>query len=138
MSFWTYTMPLWGGVFLGAIVAINGMPPEADWGYWLRASAGVALFSLWCQLAFIGYQGASVAVLPAPGGRSIRGGGATFTGSMMLITAAFVAAAVLLTLREFGFGVTVAGIGAGSFGLAAAAAYFWNLATAVADFRERV
>ncbi|MBK8916117.1 MAG: hypothetical protein IPM64_16230 [Phycisphaerales bacterium] len=137
MSIWTYMMPLWGGVILGVIVAINGMPPQADWGHAARAAAGIALFAGWCQFAFIGYQGASAAVLPAPGGRSIRGGGATFTGGMMLIAAAFSAALVLLWLREFAMGVTIAGIGTGAFGLTAGVAFFWNLATAVADFRER-
>ena len=139
MGRWTYYSPGW----LGAVFAVlahdlygEALPAGGTQEYWASV-VGVALaFGLLCQLTMLGAQGALGQVLPVPGGRTIRGRGATATGWLILLSVALAAVTGLLRWEAVSL---AANVFAGAAGLAAAGAlgvYAWSWPTAVRDFDE--
>ena len=85
----------------------------------------------------VGAQGAFAQVLPAPGGRSIRGRIAVVSGGLILATLLLaLIAAVLFKDKTEDLRTVARVIGAGAMGTAVSAliAYFWGMPAAVADF----
>lgn len=135
MNAWTYYSPLWGGTIAAGIVYYNIL--DAVPIAWRNIGwAGCVVVALICQLLMIGAQGAFAQVLPVVGGRSIRGSGAIFAGTLILVGTALATIGALLTYETVTFGgravlaVSVAAL------LAALGAYFWNVPAAARDFAE--
>lgn len=140
MGSWTYYSPLWIGPLLVAILSQN----IVEWDYvatappWAKVGAVVVVaivVAIALQIVMFGAQGAFAQVIPAPGGRSIRGGGAVFVGWMILAGMTLLAAAFLFETAELlAVWRVVGGIGVGC-GLAAAAGYAWSWPMAQQDFK---
>lgn len=136
----TYYAPLYVGflvALLGRDIYVQSLPPEPPWLHWLAVTGVSLLVAIACQLAFIGLQGMTARVLPAPGGRSLRGNGARFGGAALLL--GILGAVVTLALGSEGVS-TAAMISGGSAAvclLAALVIYFWALPGAVVDFDTR-
>jgi hypothetical protein len=141
MSFWTYYSPSLLGAALALVLYWNGLQsmPARSPGLHVAHAAGWAVAAAAaCQLLMIGAQGAFAQVLPAPGGRSIRGRGAVVCGASILAGGVLGAAAALLYAERLAGPGLVAAIAAGACATTAAIAYFWSMPIAVADFgRER-
>ncbi|MGE3181903.1 MAG: hypothetical protein AB7N71_09750 [Phycisphaerae bacterium] len=140
MSRWGYYSPLWVGFVIGLILLKSTFaqgPEELAWVYWGKLLAGAVILALVTQLGMLGAQGAFAQVLPAPGGKSIRGRVAVVAGIFVL--GAIVASAVagfLYADRNEGTALAsmiVAGL-AGAMLISAAIAYFWGMPAAVEDF----
>ena len=137
MGRWTYYSPLWLGPLL--VLALNEslrelVPRWEPWAQWLLVAVVAVVVGLQCQVLLIGAQGAFAQVLPAPRGRSVRGGGAMLAGGLLIAWVGLSGVTVLLSCEA----VTTAAIVLGVLSLAALAgaltAYAWNLPAAVADF----
>ena len=110
------------------------IPPEPTWKYWTLVSLAAVGFGLACQLAMIGAQGAFAQVLPVPGGRSVRGGGAVGGGWLILLWFGLSCAGGLLYWESAGVTAWVA-LGAGQAALIVAAmVYIWAWPAAIRDF----
>ena len=132
-----YYAPFFLGILLTALnwSAIQQYVP-ATWSGWfwpllvaLCLAAGVL-----AQLLMIGAQGVFAQVLPVPRGRSIRGPAAILGGALILAAAILTLIATLLLAEQFATPAIVAAIGAGLSGVAAVAAYAWNIPAALHDF----
>lgn len=134
MSAFAYYSPLWIGALLcaGVLAADPGRLPQEH-----RSAAFVlacAVVGVYCQLALVGWQGASARVLPVPGGRSIRGRGAVVTGGLLLLAVASAAAVVLIGFQEWPAGARAALLTSAVLSASALGSYLWCLPTAVRDF----
>jgi hypothetical protein len=150
MSRLTYYSPLWIGTLLAAIVASGSydqLPAMFLAGGSKALSAlyiglGSVAIGLVCQLGMLGCQGVFAQVLPAPGGRSVRGRGPTLCGVLILLaimtgvgSATFYIGSVeddraisgALTLMVILFAASTVG---------ALVVYFWSWPTAVRDFAD--
>ena len=141
MSFWTYFSPSLLGAGLALILYWNGLQtmPDRSAGLHVVYAAGWAVIAAAAsQLLMMGAQGAFAQVLPAPGGKSIRGRGAVVAGASILAAGVLAAAAVLLYAEGLNAPGLIAAIAGGAALATAAIAYFWSMPIAVADFgRER-
>lgn len=141
MSFWGYYSPSLLGAALALILywnGLQGMPARSPGMHVLHAAGWAVAAAAACQLLMIGAQGAFAQVMPAPGGKSIRGRGAVVSGASILAGGVLAAAAALLYAEGLGAPGLVAAIAAGAALATAAIAYFWSMPIAVADFgRER-
>lgn len=137
MGRWTYYSPSLLGAALAALLLVTYdeyLPVAGGWRYWLIIVGGCVGGGLVCQLAMVAAQGAFAQVLPAPGGRSIRGGGAVLAGWLLLLALLLILAGGLLALEEVTPAALVVG-GAGVLALIAAGlTYAWCWPTAVRDF----
>lgn len=94
------------------------------------------LAGLACQLVMVGAQGIFAQVLPVPGGRSIRGGGAYWGGWCIIKAIIHGCIALLLGFDELKVAASV------FLGLAIASAataiaiYGWSWPTAIRDFAD--
>ena len=137
MGPWTYYSPLWVGA--GFVVLLNDalrrlVPLWPAWGQWLLVAAAAVGTGVLCQLVLIGAQGAFAQVLPAPGGRSVRGRTAAVTGWLIL---AWCAGQAFLGLTLISGDLRAyAGAISGALLVAAAVSYLWSLPEAVEDFRS--
>ncbi len=139
MGRFTYYSPF--GLGFALILILHGWVREsspavlAAWP-WLFVGLVAIGVGLLCQLVMIGVQGAFAQVLPAPGGRSIRGGAARLAGGLLIGCGA--AALIGALLRSEGLGVASWVL----LGLSAAQAagailiYIWSWPTALRDFAE--
>jgi hypothetical protein len=135
---WTYYAPLWLGVLviLSLNDAIRGsLGAYEPWQQWAIVFCGAIAGGLHCQMLMLGSQGAFAQVLPAPGGRSIRGTPAVAAGWLLVAWFVLGIATLLLLLEGVSSAALVAGALTGAALLAAAAIYAWNLPAAVVDFR---
>ena len=99
--------------------------------------AGIALGAgLVCQLVLLGTQGAFAQVLPVPGGRSIRGPAAVFTGAALLFALGCGGAAAVLGLEQVGLFASLLTVVSGLLALTAIATYVWCWPAALRDFAE--
>ncbi len=134
---WTYYSPALLGTAVAALLCASYneyLPALVDWQYGMLIVGICLATGLGCQLLMVAAQGAFAQVLPVPGGRSIRGGGAMLSGWLLLIGTALGFAAILLALEEFERAAWIAG-GIGLAALAAAiVGYVWNWPTAQVDF----
>lgn len=139
MNRWTYYMPLMAGIVLVCLlnnIVRELLPVAQPWLQW-TVVAGVAIAAgLLGQAVLIGSQGVFAQVLPVPGGRSIRGGGAQAAG-WLLLSGLLLLCATAVLWHEM---IVVAAIGVGilaTIGLIAAGLiYLWNLPAAIRDFAE--
>lgn len=137
MGRWTYYSPLLIGVILVLLVndtiraGLGTMEPVQQW---LRVAVLAVVVAVQCQVLMIGAQGAFAQVLPVPGGRSIRGTGATAGGWLLIVWVVLSVVAAVLYSES----VTLAAYICGGSAIAAlfgfGIVYFWNVPTAVADF----
>jgi hypothetical protein len=140
MSAWTYYSPLWLGTILAGIVgysSLDQLPPMATGLLWTVFVLGCLVVGVHCQLVMIGAQGVFAQVLPAPGGRSIRGRAAVVGGSFLFGWVLFAVVAALLRTE----GMPRAPIILGAAGLVCLAGavitYVWCWPTALRDFEKR-
>ncbi|MEP0846543.1 MAG: hypothetical protein HRF50_06935 [Phycisphaerae bacterium] len=139
MSRWTYYCPLWVGALLALPLhqtiaeSWPGLPPKMYWPYVCAVSIVAGGI---CQLMLIGAQGAFAQVLPAPGGRSIRGRGAAVAGALLMLGLTVAVAAVLLASEAFGAGAWIVGALAGTLLIASVVTYAWCWPAAVRDFAD--
>ncbi len=138
MGRWTYYSPFFIGGVAAALVYATYRPVAggATWQHWawlvlVGIQAGIA-----CQIVMLGAQGAFAQVLPAPGGRSIRGSGAMLAGWLILIGVVLAAAAGLLAVEGVSVAAAVVGCVALLVLLGAVATYLWLWPTAIRDFAE--
>jgi hypothetical protein len=115
------------------------LPAEPPWRFWLLASLIALATGCVCQLAMVGSQGAFAQVLPGPGGRSIRGGGAVLGGWLLLLTIALGGATALLAAQpEMTRGVIWLGVGiTAAAAIATSITYVWCWPVAQRDFDAR-
>lgn len=141
MSRWGYYSPLWIGFVVGLILLksmIAQGPEEESLVYWSKLLGGAVIAAFVTQLGMLGAQGAFAQVMPATGGRSIRGRVAVVSG--VCILAAIVSAAVsgFLFADSTTEGTNLAGVVvaclAGALLVAAGVSYFWGMPAAVDDF----
>ncbi len=140
MSRMTYFSPaMIGAAFAAMMLATywERLPIMNPWLFWLLMVGGCVLAGAMCQLAMVGAQGAFAQVLPMPGGRSIRGGGAVLAGWLLLLSLVLNLAALMLGL-ESGLGrPTIVAAAAGQvLAVAALATYLWCWPTATRDFAD--
>lgn len=135
MNAWTYYSPLWGGALAAGVVCYNildTLPPAWRLLSWFVCIA-VALL---CQLVMIGAQGAFGQVLPAIGGRSIRGSGAILCGTLLLVGVGFALVGGVLAYEAVTLGGRVVLVLSGASLAAALGVYFWNFPAAARDFAD--
>lgn len=111
-------------------------PAMSDSMIWPYVIAVGLLAGLMCQVIMVGAQGAFAQVLPAPGGRSIRGSGAMWAGWLLLLAVLKALICLVLGFEELSRASWTFGIGATAALLAAAGTYAWSWPTAVRDFAE--
>ena len=139
MGRWAYYSPFFIGGILAALLLSTYrefLPTEAPWQFWgllLLVACGAGLA---CQLLMLGAQGAFAQVLPATGGRSVRGSGAMLAGWLLMGGEVLAIVAALLAVE----GVRVAAIVFGALALltllGAVTTYAWMWPTAVRDFAD--
>lgn len=135
----TYYAPLLIGFLFGAATA-NLAFPELDaasrWWFW----TGVVLMGLQvgvvCQTAMIGAQGVWAQVLPVPGGRSIRGQIAVFSGTCLLASMVTGVASGLLLLEDMTTPALIVGVLHWALLLTAIGGYIWGWPLARRDFAD--
>lgn len=139
MGRWTYYSPLFIGGIAAALLLTTYrefLPALPGWQYWTLLVLVACGAGLACQLLMLGAQGAFAQVLPATGGRSVRGGGAMLAGWLLMIGEGLAIVALLLAVE----GVRVAAIIFGGLALltllGAVATYLWMWPTAVRDFAD--
>ncbi len=139
MGRWTYYSPFFLGLLLVAALSdslialedVQNLAPAMRW----TVITGVALLAgLALQTAMVGAQGAFAQVLPVPGGRSIRGGGAQAAGTLLLLAAALGIVGGLIRSPESSLPSNVVWGLAGAALISSAIVYFWCWPTAVRDF----
>ncbi len=132
-----YYAPLWLGTLLAAGIIAVSHPALAELAplhraLWLLVYPVAA--GLWAQSAMVGAQGVFAQVLPAPGGRSIRGPSAVLAGSFTLTFVSALPAAVFLSVQgQSGPAYWAQGVSGGALVLAGIS-YFWAWPTADRDF----
>lgn len=132
-----YYAPLWLGTLLtAALVAVSHselaeLAPlhRALWLLVYPVATG-----LWAQTAMIGAQGVFAQVLPAPGGRSIRGPSAVLAGAFTLVFVSALPAAVFLSVQGQHTPAFWAQCVSGGALVVAGISYFWAWPTADRDF----
>jgi hypothetical protein len=140
MGPWTYYSPLWLGTIIAGVVGYNALdqlPPMATWLLWLVFVVGSVLVGVQCQLVMIAAQGIFAQVLPVPRGRSIRGRGARFGGSLLLGWVAFGSVAGVLWLERVRVMPSVLAVVSLVCLAGAVVTYAWCWPTAVRDFDKR-
>ena len=134
-----YYSPLAIGTVLAALLLATyrqHLPVMPGWQLALLAVAICAGAGLACQLLMVAAQGAFAQVLPAPGGRSIRGGGAVLAGWLLLIGLLFGFAAALLVAQGMILPADIAGAISLACLIATAITYIWCWPAAVRDFAD--
>ncbi|MFN0135136.1 MAG: hypothetical protein ACKVS9_03365 [Phycisphaerae bacterium] len=111
-------------------------PAMSDPMIWPYIIAVGLLAGLVCQVIMIGAQGAFAQVLPAPGGRSIRGSGAMSGGWLLLLGVLMALVCLVLGFEELSRAAWTFGIGAAAAVVAAVGTYAWSWPTAQRDFAE--
>jgi hypothetical protein len=137
MGRWTYYSPALVGLLL-----VLGMQDaiRQDLATWLPAQqwtviiVGALLFGLQCQVLMVGAQGAFAQVLPAPGGRSIRGGYAVAGGWLLMLWFLLSLIAALMAYESVNTAAWGVGLAAVVALATAGVVYFWAWPTAVEDF----
>lgn len=152
MGRWTYYAPFYLGALVTVIVAWNYRASLPEWmarsygvfwpasgaaAFWPMVIALGLLVGLHLQLGLIGLQGAFAQVLPVPGGRSIRGGGAVLGGVLILAWWVLAGIALLLRLeRDMQTSSWIFALAGLAALLAAAGTYAWHWPAAIRDFAE--
>ncbi|MBU0638118.1 MAG: hypothetical protein KKB50_04575 [Planctomycetes bacterium] len=140
MGPWTYFAPFWLGTLVAAALygsSYEQLPPLSKAGYVLAGGLGCPVLGVICQVVMVATQGAFAQVLPVPWGRTIRGGGAVFTGALLLVGVLLGVVAGLLWMEELFTATMVIGV-IGVLAVAAAVlGYIWNIPAAVRDFGVR-
>lgn len=134
MSRWSYYSPLLIGCLLSALL-LSEMYKHGELPQRIRVTVlGAAAAGLALQLLFIGAQGATARVLPVPGGRSIRGGAAVLSGSMIILSLALLLAALLVQIGELATPAKLIVVASAACALVALGTYLWSLPAAARDF----
>lgn len=139
MSRWAYYAPM-----LLTFLAVLGLnepirqaaPPRMLGGPWAYVLVLAAIVALGAQILMLGSQGVAARVLPAPGGRSIRGGAAQAAGYCAIAAVAAGVAFGLLAIEGMSIGGWTAGIVTALLALTGIGVYVWSWPTAVRDFAE--
>jgi len=140
MGPWTYYAPFWLGSILVGVAGYSHLdqyPQFEPWLRWTLFVVGCLLAGVQFQLVMIGTQGIFAQVLPAPGGRSIRGRGAAIGGALLILW--FVAGAVGGVLKSKDLetaplilgGIALAGL------IGALMTYIWCWPIAARDFDKQ-
>ncbi len=142
MGRWTYYSPFFLGLVLVAalsssLIALEDVAALAPAARWAIVSGVALLAGLELQTAMVGAQGAFAQVLPVPGGRSIRGGGAQAAGTLLLLAAALGIVGGLIRSPESSLPSNVVWSLAGAALLGSGIIYFWCWPTAVPDFPSK-
>lgn len=137
MGRWTYYSPSYIGAAVAALLLatygqfLGGLPA---WGYWAYVIGVPVAAGLACQLLMLGAQGAFAQVLPAAGGRSVRGSGAMLAGWLLIFGEVLSIVALLLRVEHADRAATIIGCLGVLTLLGAVATYVWLWPTAVRDF----
>lgn len=140
MGRFTYYSPF--GLGFALILILHGWvrescPPVLVAWPWLYVGLVALGIGLLCQLVMIGVQGAFAQVLPAPGGRSIRGGAARLAGGLLI--GCGVTALIGALLRSEGL-AAAPWVLLGLSPIQAAGAilvYIWSWPAALRDFADK-
>lgn len=137
MGRFTYYSP----IFLGIAFALlsrdlyeMAIPPEPAWQHHLIVGMVAASVGLLLQVLLIGAQGAFAQVLPAPGGRSIRGSGAVGGGWLLLLACGLGIASGLLSWEGLSTVGTILATASAAALAGFAVVYVWCWPTAQRDF----
>jgi hypothetical protein len=139
MGRFTYYSPF--GLGLVLILTLHGWVREscpaalAAWP-WLFVGLVAVVVGLLCQLVMIGVQGAFAQVLPAPGGRSIRGGAARLAGGLLIGCGAAALIGALLRSEGLTTAAWVLLVLAAAQAGGAILVYIWSWPAALRDFGE--
>jgi hypothetical protein len=134
---WTYYSPIPLGA--AAALVLHGPLREAcpsalaAWP-WVFVVIVACATGVAAQLVLIGLQGTAAQVLPVPGGRSIRGRGAVWSGGLLLAAVLSPMAAVFLRTEGMEHLLWVV-LGAGLLcAITSLLVYVWHWPAAVRDF----
>lgn len=105
-----------------------------EWPFLVLAAVGAGLL---CQAVMFGVQGALAQVIPAPGGRTVRGRGAVLIGACVLLAVAASLAAALFASEGMTALTAWTWVVAGAAMLAAGATYAWQWPAADRDFADQ-
>ena len=143
MTRFGYYSPAWIGALVAGVLLHSMMQKDlaiSTAAYWTWLASGVGLAAIVCQLGMLGAQGLFAQVLPAPGGKSIRGGVAVLAGAFVLAGIGLGVVSAFLGFENWEGAAIAARIFAFTAGgslIAAAVAYFWGWPLAVTDFGGR-